>query len=181
MKSFLFSLLVAGGFLTMQSALAASEPVLDQVLADIVASQNVTAASDLSCDRVTDDQYAELGEAFMALRHPDEDEHAFMDQMMGGEGSDSLRSAHIGMGQAYLGCDGYSGRGSGMMDMMGGYVSNDTGYHSAGYGMMGLPFGGMMSGFGYGASIVGWVTMLLVWLVLILGIIWLVKNINRKK
>jgi hypothetical protein len=76
----------------------------------------------------------ELGDAVMSEIHPDPQTHEWMDQMMGGEGSESLASAHRWMGYRYL-AGGY-GRGFGMMS--GGMM---------GPGMMGRGFGrwGMIS------------------------------------
>jgi len=159
MTKYFFALLLMASAIFMSPAFAADEPSLSQSLSDIMASQQVSQASDILCNTVTDDQFAELGDAFMATRHPDAREHEYMDTMMGGEGSDSLRAAHISMGQAYLGCG----------------VDGNTKY-----GMMGSSFGGMM-GYGYGVNVFSWVTMLLVWTVLVLAIILLVKNVSRKK
>jgi len=60
----------------------------------------------------------------MMARLPALDSPASEDSGQGGEGSESLRSAHITMGQRYLGCrNDLRGRGwhTSMMGMMGGW------------------------------------------------------------
>lgn len=85
---------------------------IDMVLENIKKSQSVTNLSDVNCDKVTDEQFENLGDAWMEQMHPGE-AHDFMDERMGGENSDTLRSMHIQMGKNYLGCN------SGMPGMMG--------------------------------------------------------------
>ncbi len=77
---------------------------IDEVLEEITRNHGVTSIKELKCTDITDEEFEKLGEAVMATMHPDEDEHNFMDSMMGGEGSSSLRYAHIRMGKGYLGC-----------------------------------------------------------------------------
>jgi len=49
--------------------------------------------------QITDDQFEILGDYFMELML--EEDHEYMDEMMGGEGSESLRIAHINMGKRF--------------------------------------------------------------------------------
>jgi uncharacterized membrane protein len=95
------------------------EKNIDQVLEQIRQEQEVSRNSEIDPGMVSDILLAELGEAVMGLLHPDERQHEWMENMMGGEGSESLRSAHILMGYRYL-----TGR-----------LAGNTG--SRGWGMMG--------------------------------------------
>ena len=90
----------------------------ENILQEIYATQNVKDSKDLNCSQITNDQFEELGDAVMESIHPGE-AHEYMDRMMGGEGSESLRQAHINMGRSFLGC--WSGYDSGPFMMMGGY------------------------------------------------------------
>ena len=98
--------------------------------------------SKVSCSDLTNDQLEIIGEYYMEQMHPG-DAHEAMDQMMGGEGSESLKQMHIAMGlRFYCGKDtangtAYAGMmngyGSGMMGRSG--VANYNGV--SGCGMMG--------------------------------------------
>ncbi|MDE2312415.1 MAG: hypothetical protein KGJ93_05015 [Patescibacteria group bacterium] len=159
-------------------------------LQNIYNSQHVGDQSQIDCGKVSDDQFEKLGDAYMSVMLPNTQQHQVMDNMMGGEGSATLRQAHINMGRSFLGCwSNYNG-GPAYMPMMGysaGFNSSTPeGYYpysvGAGfraypaYGMMGLGFGAQNPMFGWG--VFGWfyvITMVLVWILLLLGIAALIK------
>lgn len=126
------------------------------------------------CSSLTDEQLEAVGEYYMEQMHPGE-AHELMDQMMGGEGSESLRQMHIQMARnIYCGEKSYGtmpmmnmmGSG-GMMNMM----SNFMGYGNN-YGMMG--YGGLWSLWG--------LFWLLIWLGILALIVWVVyKLISQGK
>ena len=97
-----------------------NQQTLDQVLQDIRQSQGIGSNDKIDCDKVTNKQYEQLGEAVMDVMHPDPREHAFMDRMMGGENSESLAAMHRVMGARYLGCYSGSILGDYGLGMMGG-------------------------------------------------------------
>ena len=155
---------------------------LNSVLQSIYASQNVTSQVQVDCSKVTDDQFNELGDAYMGTTLPNQQQHEVMDNMMGGEGSESLRQAHINMGRSYLGCWSDYTSGPISMPMMGGMMG--------GYGSYGgnYPINGMMGNNGWGLDMMGgydgfvwfgWITMILVWALLILGIAAIVKWLRK--
>ena len=118
---------------------------LEDVLQEIRDKQGLGPDEAIDPRKVSDEELEELGEAVMGIMHPDPRQHELMDQMMGGEGSRSLKSAHISMGYNYLAgntggpLSGMMGRGmmGGMMGrgMMGGYWRNPS---------MFFPFGGLI-------------------------------------
>lgn len=52
--------------------------------------------SKISCDRLINEQLEAIGDYYMEQMHPGES-HEIMDNMMGGEGSESLKQVHINM------------------------------------------------------------------------------------
>ncbi len=108
--------------------------------------------SKVPCSELAEGQLEIMGDYYMEQMHPGE-AHELMDQMMGGEGSESLKLAHINMAKRLYCNEGFGGMmgtmmgsgygmmsNGGMMNMMGNYGGN------YGYGMMGS------SGF-FGASL----------------------------
>jgi len=77
----------------------------------------------MSCDKLSNEQLEAIGDYYMEQMHPGE-AHEIMDNMMGGEGSESLKQVHINMARRIY-CNeniyiGYGMMGSGgMMNMMG--------------------------------------------------------------
>ena len=87
-------------------------------------------------DAVPEALMVELGDAVMAEHVGNERQHEWMDEMMGGEGSASLDSAHRWIAYNYL-AGGYSGgRGFGMMH---GFVMSGSMMGGRGWGLMGNP------------------------------------------
>ncbi|MGA1791161.1 MAG: SHOCT domain-containing protein [bacterium] len=146
---------------------------LEEVLEEIRQSQEIGENGSVDCARVTDEQFEELGEAFMSIMHPDPEEHALMDRIMGGEDSETLSAMHRTMGARYLDC--YSG---GMFDemgpgMMGGWMMSP--------GRGGDLWRGM--GFGYGRGLMhygfGGIFMWIFFLVIILVLVYLVFHVTK--
>jgi len=128
--------------------------------------------SGISCDKLTDEQLEAIGDYYMEQMHPGE-AHEMMDQMMGGEGSDTLKQMHIQMAKR-LYCNEEVGgmMGGSMMNMMGsGGMMNMMGTN-----MMGGSFGG--SGSWWLWSIVGMLFWIALLVALILLIIWLYKKVT---
>ncbi len=74
--------------------------------------------SGISCDKLIDEQLEAIGDYYMEQMHPRE-AHEMMDQMMGGEGSKSLRQTHITMAKRLYCNEDVGGMMSGgMMNMM---------------------------------------------------------------
>lgn len=118
------------------------------------------------CEDLTDDEFELLGDYYMELMHPGE-AHITMDEMMGGEGSESLKIMHINMGKRfYCGSEAVANQGI-MMGMMG----------SGGMNMIGT---NMMGGSWWLWGIVGMLFWIALLVALVFLIIWLYKNITGK-
>src|SRR3989344_607114 len=128
----------------------------------------------LECKNLTDEQYGSLGEYFMGQSIGDTQRHALMNQMMtnmmGEEGEEQM---HIAIGKRVSGCESNAqvpSNGVGfmpMMWMMGG----------GGNPMMGTGWGNMMGGWN-GFGLLGWIPMLLFWILLILGVVALIRYLG---
>src|SRR3989344_9199092 len=123
--------------------------------------------SGISCDKLTDEQLESIGDYYMEQMHPNE-AHEMMDQMMGGEGSESLRQVHINMAKR-LHCNEDVGgiMGGGMMNMM-------MGNNMMGSGMI----GNYPAYYGYNSF---WNILWLIFLIgVIVLIIWLIYRFTKK-
>jgi len=92
--------------------------------------------SKISCDKLSNEQLEAIGDYYMEQMHPGET-HEIMDNMMGGEGSESLKQVHINMAKRlYCNENGYIGYGmmgsGGMMNMMGNSPASNN-YSNYGY------------------------------------------------
>lgn len=147
-------------------------------------------AKQLECKDLTDDNYAALGEYFMGQSIGNTERHAAMNQMMiSTMGEEGEKQMHIVMGKRLSGCDPdapmpQNMMGGGMMTMMMNAMMGSAfapgsfgGTGGGGNSMMGTGFGNMMGGWG-GFGVLGWVTMLAFWLLLILGIIVLIRYLG---
>ena len=145
--------------------------------------------SKIDCDQLTDDQLEAIGDYYMEQMHPGES-HETMDEMMGGEGSESLRQMHINMARNFY-CGEHDAMSSGMMNMMMGKGMMSSGsmmgiadnqaydYKNKG-GMINMMGSGMwpFSWFGMGF---GFVFMVLFWGLIIWLIVWLINNYGKPK
>jgi len=140
-------------------------------------------AKQVECKNLTDEQYGSLGEYFMGQSIGNTQRHALMNQMMtnmmGKEGEEQM---HTAMGKRSSGCEPNAqvpSSGVGFMPMM--WMMGSAGSSQMGGGgnpMMGTGFGNMMGDWG-GFGILGWLSMLLLWLLLILGVVALIRYLGR--
>lgn len=190
-KNVSFGLITAllASFLLGSSAFAAtSSPVTST---DEYAPAKAIINQRTPCQELNSDQLSSIGDYYMEQMMPGL-AHKNMEQALGGEGSDSLRQAHIFMARRWY-CGDTAGYG--MMGMMTGnwsplITNNSSGLN--GRGMMGwngqsyntfAPGGwGMMggNGFTYGMGLVGYLLMFLSFIFIIVGIAALVKYLTKK-
>jgi len=156
---------------------------IEDVIKELARKQGVSNPTDLNCGSLSDSDLERLGEAVMSYMHPDPKVHEAMDDMMGGEGSESLKLAHINMAKSYLGCEGNRWpQGMGMMFGLGGPSAggltkrnlNIPNNYSSNYPMMGwgVGFVPMFLSLSIGISLL---------VLMILGIVYLFKKINNGK
>ncbi|MEK6947197.1 MAG: hypothetical protein AABX32_06335 [Nanoarchaeota archaeon] len=142
--------------------------------ADEFAEAKSLIDSKTPCSQLSEGQMELIGDYYMEQMHPGT-AHAAMEQMMGGEGSESLRLAHIAIAKRFY-CNDYNS--STNCDMMGfGMMGNRNG------GMMNMAWSGMMGSgtmgnYSYGFGYLGFVNVLYILLLLglvILVYIWIIK------
>ena len=110
-------------------------------------------AKQLECKNLTDEQYGSLGEYFMGQSIGNTQRHAAMNQMMiSMMGEQGEEQMHIVMGKRISGCD--TGTKGGGNPMMGGW---------GGFGVM------------------GWLSMFLFWILLILGVVALIRYLGGSR
>ena len=142
---------------------------VEDIINQITSEQNVDNLDALDCSKVSQEKLEQLGEALMSVMHPDSQVHELMDNMMGGEGSESLKARHIYMGSNYLGCYNGSAVNSGsslnMMGRMGnmmGMMGTVGGFGSYSDNSLGT-FNTMM-GF-FNPMLIGWILVIAVVLI----------------
>ncbi len=125
--------------------------------------------SGVGCNNLNDEQLEAIGDYYMEQMHPGE-AHKMMDNMMGGEGSESLKQVHINMAKR-LYCDEDIGGmmdSGGMMEMM----------NMMGGGMMGSYPAGYYAYRNYGYWNIFWI---LLFAVVVFLIAWVVYKFGIKK
>ena len=120
--------------------------------------------SRVSCSNLTNEQLESIGDYYMEQMHPGE-AHEYMDKMMGGEGSESLKQVHINIARRV-----YCNENIGMGSMMGGY------------GMMGNYYQNQLYQNSYFRYQIFLYTLLaLVVIILILIILLLINKLKKRK
>jgi len=113
----------------------------EQVVEDILSQMGLSSPEAIDPDAVPEHLLERLGDAVMSEVHPDEQVHTWMDNMMGGEGSESLSSAHRWMGYRYLSDDSAYGYGRGHMGMKGpGMMGRGRGWNRNGSDFQSIPY-----------------------------------------
>ncbi len=130
----------------------------------------------LECKNLTEHNFEILGEYFMGQSIDNTQRHEAMNKMMTSMmGEEGERQMHVTLGERYSSCDTaatYPQNGWGFMPMM--WMREGGGNSMMGYDgwdhMMGWSFG-----------ILGWFSMLIFWILLILGVIALIRYLTRSE
>ncbi len=132
----------------------------------------------ITCQKLTSDNFEKIGEYFMGQAIGNTSEHIsmnnMMQSMMGQQGEEQM---HIAWGERGSGCNTNASLPIGMMNMMVGF---NQGFNNQGQGgettMMGYGnWNNMMEG--WGGFGLGWIFMIIFWILLILGVIALMRYI----
>ncbi|MGC8765878.1 MAG: SHOCT domain-containing protein [Brevinematia bacterium] len=177
MKRLILAFLLVSGGLFAHS----DNPPKDirNILDSIKQQQNIKEDKDIDISKVQASELEKLGDAVMSLYIPNKTTHEYMDNMMGGEGSESLKNMHIAIGLNYIS-----------------YIKGESTYPFMGPGMMfslfrgrenifgGFPMGWMhwnypWMGFGY-YGLGGWFMMILLIVAVIVIIYLIVRDKNIK-
>ena len=150
---------------------------LSKTLQGIYTAQEIDSLAQIDCSKISDDQFGEIGDNYMSLMLPNKRQHEAMDNMMGGEGSASLRQAHINMARSHLGCWSNYNSGPIFMPMMGSYGTDS--YDGNSYSMMNSGYGYPMWWGGSGGYGIGGMFFMTFWLILaVIGIVAVIKWIT---
>lgn len=127
----------------------------------------------ITCDKLSEQEFGVLGEYYMGQMTGDSHEamNTMMEQMMGKVGEEQM---HVVMGKRLSGCDTsakFPEGGTGFMPMM-------WMMRGGGNPMVGTGWGNMMSSWN-GFGVFGWLSMILFWLLLILGVVALLRYIGK--
>lgn len=130
-------------------------------------------AKQITCDKLSIENFGALGEYYMGQMTGSSHEtmNTMMEQMMGKDGEEQMHSV---MGKKLSGCDTTAqlpSQGYGFMPIM-------WMMQGGGNSMMGTGWSNMMSGWN-GFGILGWLPMLLFWILLILGVVALLRYLVR--
>jgi len=130
-----------------------------------------------SCANLTDDNFEKLGDYFMGQMMGSS--HSAMDALMTQRiGEDNNRLMHIALGKRFSGCNTsavFPSQGESflpMMGMMGGSSSSSNNYQPNN-------FNSMMGNY-YNGGGIGWLPMILWWILIIIGIVLLVRWISNQ-
>ncbi|AEV28569.1 putative membrane protein [Sphaerochaeta pleomorpha str. Grapes] len=107
------------------------------IVQKIMDNQGVSTIKQIDPDKVSDAQLERLGDAVMGILIPDEQQHAWMDQMMGGEGSLQLAAKHKWIAYSYLKNDGNLTSAGWGSEMLGSGMMM-SGWNNAWYGINGM-------------------------------------------
>ncbi|MBI4010197.1 MAG: hypothetical protein HY361_03345 [Candidatus Aenigmarchaeota archaeon] len=141
---------------------------VEEVVNEIVAKQNMASIDEIDCNKISGADFEQLGDALMERMVGSHELHEQMDDMMGGEGSESLKQMHIAMGRNWLGCSGLQGM-MGMMPMMMRMMGNYYPAYYTGYNTL------------LGFSIVGWVLSAISIILLVFVVTGKIKVQKRRK
>jgi len=124
-----------------------------------IATGKALVEKKIPCEQLSEEQLEAIGDYEMEQMHPGE-AHEQMDEMMGGEGSDSLKQMHIMMAKRLYCQENSGGMMPMMMNMMGSGNMMDS-------GMMGGMYGGMGGWFSplYTILLIGLIILVYLWIV----------------
>lgn len=137
------------------------------------------------CSQLSDTDFEKIGEYFMGQSIGNTQRHISMNEMMKRMmGEKGEEQAHQAMGKRYSGCDSsaaFPTQDNGFLPMMGmlGMMGGNNQWGGRSSGMMGNFYGN--NTFDNGSSIFVTIIWVLVIIFLVLGIIYFLKGINRKK
>lgn len=137
----------SAGFIAIVVALlvlSQSYPASAHSQEDLNQAENIIVQK-IPCSNLSEEQLELLGDYYMEQMHPG-NQHTSMDEMMGGEGSETLRDMHIRMARAFY-CGEHEAMSPGMMSMMVGKGElGEPAAAGAGNFMMGSMMDEMMRG-----------------------------------